>query len=72
MSARNEWKRWFPALDPDRPGWFRLIRFERVDAQGQPIGKPLVAMTPGNSTRRFHNEISAASAAAWLNREEGR
>jgi hypothetical protein len=68
----NPWLRWFAAAEPSRSGWWRLIRFEQVDADGKPIGKAVVSMTPSNFPRNFPTEAVATGAAEVLNGEEGR
>lgn len=68
--ATNAWQQWFPGSDPDRHGWWRLIRFEQIDAEGKPVGKPQVALTPGNYPRQFPSEEIAQRAAKFLNAEE--
>ncbi|MCD7096913.1 hypothetical protein [Stenotrophomonas sp. MMGLT7] len=66
-----DWTRWFAAGAP-QGGW-RLLRFERVDANtGQPVGKPQVALTPSLRERTFRNERLAELAAEGLNIEEDR
>lgn len=71
-SAQVDWTRWLPAIAPEDHYRWRLIRFERVDAAGQPVGQPLVSMTPQGATRLFPNVLRAEWAAAELNRLEGR
>lgn len=69
--ARPNWLRWFAVGDPQRLGWWRLIRFASVDAGGNPVGKPIVSLTPTRHPRQFRNEQSADFAAAELNRQDG-
>ncbi|WP_115513023.1 MULTISPECIES: hypothetical protein [Xanthomonas] len=64
------WKRWFPAAVPAGSGW-RLIRFESVDAEGKPVGKPIEAVTPTLNPRRFPSEQRAIYAARELNAVDG-
>lgn len=66
-----DWTRWLPAIAPEDYYRWRLIRFERVDDAGQPVGQPLVSMTPQGTERRFPNVMQAEWAAAELNRLEG-
>lgn len=66
----SPWQQWFAASDPDRHGWWRLIRFDQVDSDGKPVGKAQVAMTPGNYPRQFPSEAIAQRAAGYLNAEE--
>lgn len=66
----NAWQSWFAASDGHN-GW-RVIRFEVVDAEGKPVGKPIASVSPANQVRIFGGEASANRAAAWLNIEEGR
>ena len=68
--ARIDWSRWMPAIAPDAPNRWRLIRFDLVD--GQPHGKPVASMTPQGTERRFPNERQAQWGADELNRQEGR
>lgn len=70
--ARVDWTRWLPAIAPEAPNRWRLIRFERVDDAGQPVGQPLVSMSPQGAERIFPNVLRAEWAAAELNRLEGR
>lgn len=69
--VRVNWTRWMPAIAPGNSGRWRLIRFECVDADGQPVGQPLASMTPQGTVRRFPNVLRAEWAAAELNRLEG-
>lgn len=65
-----DWTRWF-ATGGAHGGW-RLVRFESMDAQGNPVGKAIEALTPTLRTRLFRTEQLATLAAAALNMEEGR
>lgn len=67
-----DWTRWLPAISPTRQGRWRLIRFERIDQDGKPVGRPVSAMTPQRTERQFPNERQAQWAADALNRVEGR
>jgi hypothetical protein len=64
------WCRWFPTGAP-HGGW-QLIRFDSVDAAGNPVGKAIVAQTPTLRPRLFRTEQLAQLAANGLNIEEGR
>lgn len=65
-----DWTRWI-ATGGKHGGW-RLIRFESVDAHGNPVGKAIEAQTPTLRTRLFRTEQLAMLAANALNQEEGR
>lgn len=69
-TAAINWTRWFPAAVPAGPGW-RLIRFESMDADGRPVGKPIEAVTPSLNARRFPTEQRADYAARALNAADG-
>lgn len=69
--SRNPWQRWFVAAANGVPGRWQLIRFEQLDANGNPVGKPLVALTPSNTPRLFRSEESAEWASQELNRQDG-
>lgn len=73
MAARkppSEWQRWFAG--PATPSGWRVLRFEKVDAEGKPVGKPMESLTPANAVRVFKTEDAANRAANFLNFEEGR
>lgn len=72
VAHRSAWQRWFPAADPDRPGYWRLIRFDEVGGDGKPVGKAIVNTSPGNQPRTFINEKVAQNVADFINQEEGR
>jgi len=67
----SKWLSWFAAPVPQSHAW-RVCRFESVDVDGQPIGKPLVSLSPAQQMRTFKTEAAANRAAQWLNFEEGR
>jgi hypothetical protein len=69
--AGAQWLRWFPAPAEDRTHRWRLMRFESVSDAGQPIGKAITAMTPGNDPRLFQTEASATRCAVVLNEQDG-
>lgn len=66
----SQWQRWFPGV-LSASAW-RVQRFEKVDAEGRPVGKPIESLTPAGATRLFKTEESAQRAADYLNYEEGR
>lgn len=69
--STSPWLRWTPNGFPGRPGRWRLIRFESVDADGKPVGKPIEALSAGGHPLCFRSEFSAQFAADHFNREEG-
>ncbi|MBB5769122.1 hypothetical protein [Xanthomonas euroxanthea] len=48
-----------------------MIRFESMDADGKPVGKPIEAVTPSLNARRFPTEQRAEYAARALNAADG-
>lgn len=71
MAARSEWQRWFPAPVPGPGGWWRLIRFDKVGADGKPVGKSIVNLSPAGHPRHFRTEAIARSAATLANQQDG-
>ncbi|MBB5885442.1 hypothetical protein DYQ93_11565 [Xanthomonas sp. LMG 8992] len=70
MSDATDWTKWFATGHPG--GGWKMVRFERVDADGKPVGKPLESATPTGRLRLFRTEADAARHARYLNIEEGR
>ncbi|WP_337052518.1 hypothetical protein [Pseudoxanthomonas sp. USHLN014] len=66
------WTRWFPTAAPGPGNRWQLVRFERVDEHGKPVGKPIANTAPGGHVRTFATEASAQRVAAFVNAEEGR
>lgn len=67
MSA-HDWRKWTPAAMPVGPRW-RLIRFDRVDAEGKPVGKAIECRSPAGTVRTFPTEAVAQACADYLNAE---
>ena len=67
-----DWTRWFPAASQRRPNAWRLQRFDTVDAEGRPVGRAIVALTPAGEERTFASEKHAQWGANALNQQEGR
>ncbi len=67
----SHWLRWFPAAAEGPGNRWRLIRFERVDEDGRPVGKAITCMTPGGMPRLFRSEAIAKSCAALVNQDDG-
>lgn len=66
-----QWLRWFPAAGEGPGNRWRLIRFERVDEAGNPVGKPITNTSPGGQARLFLDESSAKRVAALVNEDDG-
>lgn len=66
--SSHDWRQWTPAAMPAGPRW-RLIRFDRVDAEGKPIGRAIECRTPGDAVRTFPTEAVAQACANYLNAE---
>jgi hypothetical protein len=64
--SAHDWTTWTPASMPNGPRW-RLIRFEAVAGDGQPLGKCIECTSPGGGVRTFPTEAAAQGAADWLN-----
>lgn len=62
---------WTPAPCPERPGWFHLLRYDQVDEQGNPVGAPTLATSPGGSIRQLPSQERAQMACDWFNGGEG-
>lgn len=64
--SSQDWTRWFPARIGDTALW-RVIRFDAVNAENQPLGSAIEYKTPAGATAKFPNEQRAQWAANALN-----